>query len=538
MHLRGCARWVVAVALTLVGTGCASRVSHDRLLADAVDRGPVSSQVGNEGAEAGQDANAASSPVTSPGGKSPAGEGGPAVASGGSGTAGGGGSGTSASGGGTTSAAQRPAVAAGRAAPGSGGSGGGGTGGPGGGVAPGRGGGQPAPGGGAAAPGSGATRAPAACSGIKPPIVIGAVGAQSGPAGVAVADTPRAVAAWVASINAKGGLHCHPLKYIIADDGSDPARNQALTRKLVEEDHAIALVANNTPFGGHGSVKYVTEKRIPAVGSEGGSPWYYESPMYFPQMSSGFGVVASQFGGTADIGRAKGFTKVATLSCVEAQACNAYYELGEKYSKQFGMTLVYKGKASVVQPDYTSHCQAAQAAGAEMLIVGLEGNSMARVARSCDSVNYHPLISTPLSGSDPKMEANPQLNGLVVGMPVQPWTITSNPAIVEFQQVLKQYAPGLPLKAATIAGWVAAKLFETATQNLSEPPTSEGILAGLWSIKDNDLGGLTHPLTFEKGKNAPQVLCYWQLQLEGSKWISPDGGKRTCPPGWPNFTLS
>jgi hypothetical protein len=58
----------------------------------------------------------------------------------------------------------------------------------------------------------------------------------------------RAVAAWAAAVNATGGLNCHPVKYIIEDDGGDPSRNQALTQQLVEQDHVIALVHVDAPL--------------------------------------------------------------------------------------------------------------------------------------------------------------------------------------------------------------------------------------------------------------------------------------------------
>jgi hypothetical protein len=82
--------------------------------------------------------------------------------------------------------------------------------------------------------------------------------------------------------------------------------------------------------------------------------------------------------------------------------------------------------------------------------------------------------------------------------------------------------------ATTIPGWVSAKLFEAATQHLSEPPTSESILSGLWAMNNNDLGGLTYPLTFTKGQNAPQVFCTWIVQVKDGQWSSPNGNQRIC----------
>jgi ABC-type branched-subunit amino acid transport system substrate-binding protein len=365
-------------------------------------------------------------------------------------------------------------------------------------------------------------------------VTIGAVGEQTGPIGRFLADTPRAVAAWVAAVNARGGLHCHPLRYVVVDDGGDPARNQALTRMLVEQEGVVAFVANFAPIAGYASVRYLEEKRIPAVGTEGGSRWFYTSPMYFPQMTSGDGVPAYNFGALAGVARRIGLSKLASIGCIEVQSCAAFYDNAPKLAERFGLDLVYRGRASVVQPDFTSHCQAAKQAGAEMLIIGLDGNSVARLAKSCAAVNYKPVLSLPMSAGDNEMLKNPQLDRLVVAMPLLPFILSDRPPILEYQQTLKQFAPNLPISAATIAGWSAAKLFEAGTKDLAGLSSKE-ILEGMWAIKENDLGGLTHPLTFTKGQPAPQVLCFWQMQIQSGKFVSPDEGVRTCPAGWSSF---
>jgi branched-chain amino acid transport system substrate-binding protein len=93
---------------------------------------------------------------------------------------------------------------------------------------------------------------------------------------------------------------------------------------------------------------------------------------------------------------------------------------------------------------------------------------------------------------------------------------------------MRHYAPGVPLDGSGIEGWTSAQLFAAATQNLPDNPTTQDVLAGLWSIKNNDLGGLTGPITFTKGQNAPEVLCWWAVQLKSGQAVSPNGGQRSC----------
>ena len=250
--------------------------------------------------------------------------------------------------------------------------------------------------------------------------------------------------------------------------------------------------------------------------------------MYFPHASSNELLTRATFGAQGEVARREGKSKLGVIACVEVQACARAYDLGESYGPEFGMSVVYRAKVSLVQPDYTSECLAARNAGAETVFLGIEGAGVERMARSCKSVSYQPLYSIISSAATPSQAGNPSLDKAAVGEVVMPWMVTSNPGIAEYQSALKQYAPGLVPGPNPTAGWVSAKVFELAAKNMAEQPSSQGILAGLWSIKNNDLGGMTAPLTFTKDQNAPKVFCYWTVQLVGGHYVSPDGGKRIC----------
>jgi branched-chain amino acid transport system substrate-binding protein len=366
------------------------------------------------------------------------------------------------------------------------------------------------------------------CSGVKAPIVIGTVGTQSGLVGSSVVEGVRAVQAWAAYANARGGVNCHPVKYVIYDDGGDPSRNQASAQRLVEQDHAIALVQADAPLSGQASVNYLTAKRVPVIGSETASPWFYSSPMYFPQASSGDNLTDLLIATLNKIGRSQGKTKLATLSCVETTTCSRFYSAAPSLAAKYGLALAYRGQASLAQPDFTSICQGAQSAGAQMIGIELDAASVQRVARSCATVNFHPQFGTVVNAA-PIPPSDASLEGVAIGENVLPWMITSNPGIAQFHDALRQNAPGVQANPISVGGWVSAKLFEFAVQHVSETPSSQDVLNGLWSMKSNDLGGLTMPLTFVKDQNAPQTpTCYWLLQAKGGQYVSPDGGQRTC----------
>jgi branched-chain amino acid transport system substrate-binding protein len=381
-----------------------------------------------------------------------------------------------------------------------------------------------------AAPAPNTPPAAAGCSGSKAGVILGSVGTQTGVLGAQLNPQVKAVQAWVADVNRRGGVNCHPVaRLIVADDGGDPSRNQSLTQQLVEQEKVIAFVNNTGVLTGQASVDYLTRKRVPVIGSDLGGEYVYTSPMYFPQAASGILIVVATFGGIAEVGRAEGKSKLGAVGCVEADVCSKVYDLAPSYAAKFGLDLVYRGRASLAQPDYTSNCQAAQSAGAQFLFIALDYNSFSRFARSCATVNYRPVYATSAAAADPRMAGSAELDGLTAGVTVVPWTRTDNPEVAAFRRALQAQAAGLEPSAVTIIGWVSAKLFEAATRDLPDPPTSQGVLEGLWKIRENDLNGLTAPLTFNRDQKPSKApFCFWYVRTSGGKFVTGGDGHRIC----------
>ena len=250
-----------------------------------------------------------------------------------------------------------------------------------------------------------------ACTVSKAPIVIGSVGTQTGVVGGAISPGPTGVKAWAAAVNAQGGIRCHPIKYVVADDGGDPARHQALVRQLVEQTKVVVFVQMNAPLTGQASVAYLSGKQIPVVGHEGGSPWFYDNPTYFAATSSGDVSLEGVYAVVVDAAKQANKTKIATISCVEAAICSRFNDVVPAFVPKYGGQIVYRAQASLVQPDYTAVCRAAKDAGAEVLVVFLDGSSVQRASRSCGSVEYHPQIVVPALSMIPALQSDPNLEG-------------------------------------------------------------------------------------------------------------------------------
>ena len=379
------------------------------------------------------------------------------------------------------------------------------------------------------AAGGSAASAPAAsaqgCAAECKPVVIGSVGTYSGIVGQNVSPGMKTVQAWVQLRNAAGGLGGHRVDLIVADDGSDPARHRSLIQDLVENRGVIAFVYNSAPLSGQASVDYVTAKRIPVIGSEAASPWFYSSPMFFPQASSGTYIIASMVFAPSRIAFALGKKRLGLIHCSDGiQICEDASKTVPRYAPRVGWDHVWTGSGSLAQPDFTAECLAARNAGVEVLMPIMDANSAQRIARSCASVGFKPtfIIGPPILFES--YQDDPNFEGAIGSQVIAPWLDVANPSVGEFRAALQRYGSNLDPSGSTGLGWVSAKLFERAARNLPAVPTTAAILDGLWSIRNDDLGGLTYPLTFVRDKIAAPAVCGRAFIIKNAKWqLHPDG---------------
>ena len=363
---------------------------------------------------------------------------------------------------------------------------------------------------------------------VSRPVVIGSVGTLSGPVGAAMQGGPLAVRVWAKALNAAGGLGGRAVQVVVADDGADPFRYQAIVRELVEHKEVVAFVSNMAAFTLAAGRAYLEQKRVPVIGGDLTSAMWNESPMFFPQAG---GEQALVWGMVAN-GAATGKRRFGSLACRESEGCTHadHYWFDEGWVVQAGMEPAYRARISIAQPDYTAECLTAQRAGVEVLAVVADGATARRVAVSCARQGYRPTLSIAGPAVDERLAgagATDALDGTLGTVVTFPYVLHDTPATEEFRTAMSRFGTGEPLSAAAAQGWVSAKLFERAAAGV-EPLTSEGVLQGLWALSGETLGGLTAPRTFvREGKN-PDVRCFFVMKLAGRAWSAPRGDDLIC----------
>lgn len=377
------------------------------------------------------------------------------------------------------------------------------------------------------------------CSPKKDPVAIGSLGQESGVMGAVMAASVDGVRAWAASVGERGGLCGHPVKLVLADDGGDPARALAITQKMVEQDHVVAILGNHMITTEQAITSYLEQKQVPLVGTNCSNSAEANSAMVFP------------VGCAADIGNAwahmmplissipeETHASAGLMYCREAPACKPISDVIKKLAPSAGLKIVWESQSSIAQPDYTSEMLSARNAGVKAMIAIMDNNSVVRMMRSAHRQSYDPFLSVQFSVYEDRVARD---GGADVEDKVRISSLTpawnSSPKMADYRAAMAKYVPSGTKGSWGALNFVAGKLLEKiAREQFTSPnPTAAQILKGLYSLKGETLGGLTPPLTYLEGKTHADVnLCWVQMKIQKGDFVpvSGDPDKFVCAPGW------
>jgi branched-chain amino acid transport system substrate-binding protein len=375
----------------------------------------------------------------------------------------------------------------------------------------------------------------ATATGAQPnhlPITVGFVGSITGLYGTSFRPLLNAIQSNITDLNSRGGVNGHPIRLIIADDGGDPATYLAQVRRMVEGDKVLAFVGNtHAATHSQAAIQYVESKNIRILDGDDSHLLAPTSRMIFGFGAAGIALNGTEFAAARDLlGKGK---KVGFISCQEVQQCSDYATTFPDFSAKAGFTPVFAGRASLTAPDFTANCLQARNAGAEVLFLRIDINSVKRIARDCSRQGYKPAYVTAPVLTDPSSPSNPAMDRLITPSQQFPFINTSLPEEKRFRDVLSKTMPLDQIFAAHAQGWNVADIFAEAVKRAIAPdatPSTQLILKGLWTFKNETLGGTSQPLTYVQGKPPAHVnnMCSFPMQVIGGKWTAPRGNKTSC----------
>ena len=344
-----------------------------------------------------------------------------------------------------------------------------------------------------AAAGLAATLAPSALTaqGVTPTtIVIGQSAATSGPASELGTEMRAGALAYFNQVNARGGVNGRRIELRTLDDGYEPDRALANTRRFLETDQAFALfgyVGTPTTIA---AMPVFTRAQVPLIGPFTGAEAFRK-----PFNRYIFNVRASYYAETDKL--------VELLATLKMQRIAVFYQ-NDSYGKAGldGVERALKarnmplaGTATVERN--TVDVKAAVAALAKVdpqaVVMISAYKSCAAFIKEMKKAGIHAqFMNVSFVGSKALAnELGPEGRGVAVSQVVPfPWNI-GTPVVKEYQRALAAETGKENYSFTSLEGYIAAKVLVEGLRRAGPNLTREKLVSALETMNDYDVGGFS-----------------------------------------------
>ncbi len=318
-------------------------------------------------------------------------------------------------------------------------------------------------------------------------ILIGSCSALEGPSHFLGVETVTGAKAYFSLVNEEGGVNGRKLKLISADDSYDPTKTQACFDHLMSEKVFALGFFVGTPT----AVKYVPmadSAKIPLVGLFTGA-----QTLYVPLRHWIVNVRASYFDETREqvdgLWKTLGYKKIAVIYPEDA--------FGTAVLEGVKAALKQQGSAPVAIASYQR--QTAQVGGAidtvrganpEAVVVVGPANTVAPILKQSHAKGWKPLfVTVSFVGTDELIsEAGQDAEGVVITQVVPPYYMTEQKSVALYRRSLNRYFPSEQPNFVSLEGFVDAMVLVEGLKRAGKDLTREGLIRGIESIHDHDLG--------------------------------------------------
>lgn len=318
-------------------------------------------------------------------------------------------------------------------------------------------------------------------------IVIGSCSALEGPSQNLGTQTVAGAKAYFAYINAQGGVNGRKLRLIAYDDSYDPAKTQACFERL-QNDKVFAMgFFVGTPT----AVKYVPmaeSAKVPLIGLFTGA-----QTLYTPLRHWVVTVRASYYAETREqmdgVWNTLGYRRIGVIYPDDAFGATVLEGVKEGLKAHGGEPAAissYERQTGNVR----GAIDTVRATNPEAVVVVGPPNTVAPILKEAHAAGWKPLFLTvSFVGTDELIRlAGADADGLVITQVVPPYYLTDLKTVALYRRALRQYAPAEQPNFVSLEGFVDAMVMVEGLNRAGKQLTREGLVHGIESIHDLDLG--------------------------------------------------
>jgi ABC-type branched-subunit amino acid transport system substrate-binding protein len=323
-------------------------------------------------------------------------------------------------------------------------------------------------------------------------ILIGQSAAQTGPAQGLGLELRSGAQLYFDQVNATGGIHGRKIEFESLDDGYEPERAAANTRKLISDSKVFALFGYVGTPTSQVVLPLVNEAHIPFIGAFTGAQLLRE-----PFNRYVFNVRASYFDETEKI--AEQLTTVGIRKIAVLYQNDAYGKAGlagmEKALAKRQLKPVASATVERNSTDVEAAAKLINAAQADAILVVSAYKSVAAFVLAMKKLGSAAAIhNLSFVGSVPlAKELGPNGSGVHIAQVVPfPWSGTV-PITRDYQSLVKK-AGRDSYSFTELEGYIAARVLGEGLRRAGKELTRDKLIAGLESMRTVDIGGF--PINF------------------------------------------
>lgn len=320
----------------------------------------------------------------------------------------------------------------------------------------------------------------------EPPIVVGQSCDLSGPTSSRTKEYVKGVDAYIAHVNAQGGVHGRPIKLVRYDDGFNPNKGLENAKRLAEQDNALLFFGMGSAQVTAALLPYAKERGIPVFGSlSGADSLRKQHPMLFHVRAS-FGEEIDRL---AVYLSTVGITRIAAIAADVPIGHDGVAAL-EHSAKAHGMEIVKIARISADMKNLDDEAASiAKVAPQSVLVLAPAGPAVKFVeALKKHKVNSQLLGVSVMSSNSLYKALGQQVEGMLLTQTVPfPWNARLG-IVRDYQKRMTE--ANVSVSFDSMEGYVSARLLVEGLKAAGPAMTRKSFIAALEGMHLKDVDGL------------------------------------------------